>query len=860
MLILSFLSVHLGGGKHSLDMENLKGHINSLNSINNSASLSSTELRNQNVRQYILENLSDIMGADKQQTASDSQILNDYADIGLSGPSFIEQKVKVSDETARIAAGDGASIWAGVEIKNVIAIFPANVQTNTSDAVVFNVSYDPNLGIGGAMTANADISVMLENIRQLANSNFEHSNDIVFLFGQNKDANLGLHVFANQFKGYNQLAHRSTLTIGFRGLGADGSLSLYDTSSNNFALLSSIPLSGSNNSSFVSSFIRQSQNATNLLGLNFSYLTFGNTGNMSFSNTNNDNEISVGTLNAKAHLSQNLIRNLSNANISTSNLQSSINAVYFNYLGLNVVLPVVVFFIMGLVLLLLLGGLLFYAVHKKAFSLKSIINGLAVQVLALMGVIAISLICYYVFAFFMFIYKGLPLVSINSFVYYNPGLLIAFMLFSLAASNALYAPLKGLFKTRGVDIVRGNVVLISLLAVLLSFVLPTASYPFVILSLLQLVVMFASVKFKNKFREKYTIDIERLFLYGIPVIATLPLTIPVIISVAKVAPMPVYSILAASVAMLFSFVTPYLSMLNPFFNKLCSKLPKYTVRVESLVEQEVEHSTKKGKFVVEKVRTIEKRPTSFKYRNFAGTFIVAAIAAVIFFTSAAGTIAFGNRIDNGNYNAIFQNGIVLAWEQTNGNSPKLNWEVRDHATFSLFDKVNDVDGFSYNSDLGAFRRREDVSFFGNTPTIQSQGDGVYQIKPAAVTYSQIELVATGVSQVRTFEIVVRDRVVATVQNPNNLDRITINLNNIDTVYSDLLSSFGNLGPGESFEVRLLGAGGSTTEQTANWEYTEYCYESHAIIQYDIWNLLEQYFKENMPGFRLRGGVVYRISQ
>lgn len=64
--------------------------------------------------------------------------------------------------------------------------------------------------------------------------------------------------------------------------------------------------------------------------------------------------------------------------------------------------------------------------------------------------------------------------------------------------------------------------LIALLAVIFCFAAPRVSYLFFVVAVLQLVVMLVTALTKDKFKAKFGFDMERLFLYVIPVILMMP--------------------------------------------------------------------------------------------------------------------------------------------------------------------------------------------------------------------------------------------------------------------------------------------------------------------------------------------------
>lgn len=851
-LVCSFLNLQISNGS-KLDFKAVESHVDKLTGINR-ANTQDSSLRNDGVVDYITSALREI--GIEEQTYNDRDVEDGYPGVSYvdSKPTFLVQEATINADTAEAIAKDSGVHYSGAEIKNVVVAFPGT--QSGADAVTFNVSYDAPLYLDGAMTANADVAVMLETIKNFKSAS--HKNDVVFLFGQNNVADLGLHAFIKQFQGFGGVAGNTTVTVGLRGVGAKGSLALVDSSANNSAVVSRVGLSGSASTSFNSQFLKNVPNFNQINGLGIPFVTFANVGDLAFVSSPSDNNLVKSTVEAKAGLLQRTLDKLSNGDIAKSTFEANSDAAIFSFFGINIAISSVFYIVLAVLILLGAIAIASWGIIKKSFNIANLIKAAVLQIIALGLTILVGLGIYYLIGYFLMVgYNVIPLHLLSGFVFYNAGILIAFLLVGLLASNAFYGPLKKWFKTKAIDITRANVLLLSLFAAIVGFVVPTLAYPLLWLSLLQLVVMALNIQFKDKFKEKYGRDIERMFFYGIPVILTLPLIIPAMIAIAQVAALPLYSLLSGLGVMVFGFVLPFLSFLKPVLDKGLEKLPSYYVTEVFTTEQEVEHQTKKGRMVVERVQQKTKSPRKIKYHSAFGTILVFVVASVLMFVSARPATAFGISVDAGNYNSIYKNSIVLSWTQGGGEDTgnNLQWEIKDNAAFRVFDSAKNefgykiADGFEYNSSANAFTKPEtNTELFGSTPTIASQGSGVYDFKPAAPNTSQIDLVAKGASNTTRFEIKIGDQVKFEVLNSERKDEVAISLP----------YAFGNLASGATFSV-VAYSQSSGDGQSISWDYHEYSYNQNDLMSFSIWSSLQDYFGEDGNNM-LRGGVVYNIVQ
>ncbi|MCL2599547.1 MAG: hypothetical protein FWD76_06575, partial [Firmicutes bacterium] len=493
LFVVSAMGVRLGKSS-TLDFDRVDNHIARLTEFGEHNYL--TPDTQVDAREYILQSLRD-MGIleNPYEVASDKLDSDFYNSVGYidNAPTFVLQKAIPNQATNdKILEQDGA-VMVDATVDNIVVAFPsASTQAgDISDSVVFAVDYDTQAGHVGASGTNANVAVVLESIKQLAESKQSLQNDVVFLFGESRDQNVGLYLYDNQFDGFKGVANRTSVAIGLHSFGTTGDVALYETSDNNTNLLQNLVLSGTASSSYIQHFFEQSKYKQGTNNFSFDFANYGNFGDTSFARSPQDkmDGVSRATLVSKASLIQKSIDRFGNNKIA--DLSAGQNGAYAEYLGVGFQIPVIANMIAGGVILALavLAVILLVRNHgskedpKRHMKGKTLRNAIVASVCALLGVGVFALGFYYVFGVWLLVGFGVvPLAGLHTFAMSKPLLLVVLFLLSFAVYNALIGALKRAFNIRSVDVSRANALLLALGAGIAALVVPVLAAPLLLVS------------------------------------------------------------------------------------------------------------------------------------------------------------------------------------------------------------------------------------------------------------------------------------------------------------------------------------------------------------------------------------------
>lgn len=856
--VLSIASIHLGSGSNTIQYDNVYTHIKNLTAIGAHNYLEPT-LRDE-ARDYILRELgnSGLVQNDYEILDEDNLLTDSYdtVDYVNNQPTYILQRTSPNQQSNNLIANATGNVYAGNVVNNIIVAFPSKTTASggrSSNAIVLHTSYDTGNNHKGAMSVNADVAVMLETIKELKSNNIQSDNDIIFIFGENYETNLGLFLYANQFDGFRNIADRTKLAIGTFGFGTSGQTQLYETSENNLALLKNLALSGSGSDSVFSYLHTNSQHINNELPFSFSWANYGNFGDSSFSKSPTDDleGVTKSTINSKANLLNNSIKKLSNINLNTLNTDST--GLYYGYLGANITLPLITMLVFGILILMLAVLAIILLVRNHHTSLKSIFNSLIVGILSLVGVGVALLAFYYLVGMWLLVGYGImPLQMLNTFVFTNPLLLIVLFILSATIYNAFVALFKKMFNAKSNDVARANVLILAVVAAILAFVIPSFAYPFVILSVLQTIAMLFVAIFKNKYRKKHNEDIDRLFLYFLPVIITLPITIPAFMSATVFVALPYWALLGTIFATMFGTIIPYFGMLEKKLDAMFAKLPagrvtlitKETV-VENITAEQIQEIKDSGKKTALKpgqpvkrqnvITSIEKR--KLKYHNYLLTTLVTIIAGILFFVGASNASNFGVRAETIAYPHIYQSSMVFVHEQV-GSSTNIFWEIKDKNAYNTIH--NAVDGFHYNDNTQSYTldiARARDGFSAASKSNNGTNGASYTLFGAGYN-SQVEIIAKDTTDIEKFTITAAGS-----------EYIYENTHRLNKIKFDLPFYFGN-----ASQIDIVAEGSGSVK----YEFTQYSYERGELNNYTEWSNLQSYLNDNNLQNQLSGGLVFRI--
>ncbi len=651
----------------------------------------------------------------------------------------------VSDDT--LAAMDSDK-YVGREVTNIIAYVPGTDTLSGSNGQVLLVTarYDAVPGSENASAA-APLSVMLELAKQTASASYK--NDIVFLFADGgTEDDIGVYVFANQFAGFNSVTERIALTGDFEPLGTGSTVTLY--SGDNAAVLGKY--AAVNKSGFMSSAVNL------LLGVESAGAAFDapsvSVGANGVANAAGDTfaALSDSDIKLQAGVMSRFIAAYGSEDLAA--LNSSDGAVFFSYLNfITVVYPKFVSYILGAIIIVLMAAVIAVNARKKAFGLGRSAAGLFVQAITLVASVLSMFIAYYVIALLAAGFGAFNIHSINSLLFSNVGVLIGAMLLSFALSAAFNTVLKKTFFIKAPDVVRGNVWLWSILGAVLSFAVPQFAYLFAFGAILELIVMLAVTCVKDKYRAKFSSDIERLFLYVVPLIFVMPVAVSFIYAASVSFGLIFLPVIMGLFVLMSGFATPYASYLTPVLDRVAKKLPKRKIRVERVFEEEKIDPAKPGKKgeIVQVRKTVTEK-TDWNYHNWIGITAVSVLSCVIILLSSvfggSVTANAGSRFTG--HDVIYDNAVVYLWTKTDSGVEK-QVVIKDTDAYAYLSRA--LTDFSWDASRKAYVKTVYGDDIVTTEPTIAFDSGTYTFTPYDSNRSAVKLTITGASAVTSFKFV-----------------------------------------------------------------------------------------------------------
>jgi len=712
----------------------------------------------------------------------------------------------------------------GREINNIAVVVPGNVTRSggSADAILLTTSMDIARGGGGGAAA-ARMGAFVEEIRrldayQVANGRSAHDNDIIFLFTDARhDSSLGAKVFMDQFVGFRtyervmaanadnngnfwqssantewsfrldndgnrilipNIVERIVLAVNFDAIGHGATPLLLNTSNDNGELVrvfSSIagsissPLINDIYSDFRSDFDAFSNIADHNRSLGFegfdnlatmNIVTYGNVyrHNTSLDVFDREDNTSLRMISVVSNLLNGIVDEFGS---DTNALNDQASQYYFSVLTMFTIRHTNVGpLVLGILMILLLGGIIFINIRKKAFSFGSMGKGIAVQLLVLLSSMAILFALYFLLGIILVGFNAFTIQHMISMRFSSIGLLIGFMLLALAIMSLMYIIIKRFFEIKATDVVRGGAIIFGLLGIVLSFAMPSLGMMVGIPALLVLANMFLYAFFKDKFKAKFGFDLERLFLYLVPMLLFIMFVLPSIVVVSSVALTILTPVLIIPFMLVFMFIAPYATLLKGVMDRCLSKMPKRTIVVKRYGTEKIEDKAKPGKFIEVSGERKEKEKIAWKYRHGAGVAIVSVIASIIILISASFGSVFGGATGQGSIvagsgafnDSIFNNSVLLVQD---GSGADANTSLRIHDTAFFRQARRGVEGFSWNTGLGAYTKDLNVgTLAGAIMTAVSNGGAILTTgaNPAGFDRGMTSISLTGTAIVSAVRI------------------------------------------------------------------------------------------------------------
>jgi hypothetical protein len=412
-------------------------------------------------------------------------------------------------------------------LKNVIVSLPANASEKSNDAIMIMAHYDSVATGPGASDDGVSVSIMLEAIRyyyELLNKGQTIKNDLIFAFVDGEEYGLlGSEIFIKDFKGLNNLVNRIKYAINLESRGTSGTLIMFETSSNNYntiKLFSKIN-DGVFTSSIANMIYQNMPNGTDFSNYNEIYqgLNFANLGEGYNYHTQNDNYKNVGSsyLTQQANLIYNTIEETKNYDLNIL-YQAKEEAIFFSFLNVATIFYSKTFcYVIAILTILMIIGVVVLEIHKKRSNLVKTLKGYGVILASILASGVSVYILYYLCSLTAALFGAIDFHNIGEVTFSNIGLIVFLLLITIIITAFTTHYLIRLLSINGEDIRRSLTYFISFIGVVLSFIVPVASYMFIFTGFFLLIIELVELIWEKSRLSKLNLEVL-VFALSLPII------------------------------------------------------------------------------------------------------------------------------------------------------------------------------------------------------------------------------------------------------------------------------------------------------------------------------------------------------
>lgn len=642
--------------------------------------------------------------------------------------------------------------YVGKEITNIIAAIPStktikahtdNDYSKQSGAVIVTVRYDTRTDTYGATDNASFVAVAIETLKDIAASKTKLENDLVVVFTEELGSAYGVYTFFESFKGLDDVASRATVGISLDAYGNSGTLALTDASGAGLDYINAYASASGTvfNSSLVPSSIDSAIKSNAVAGFgDVPAIQVAVLGGLDAYGSLDDkaSNVSDAIINQQSAFFKNYVEAFAIEGEDVS-AESGRESVFFSYFDWGTVAyNSTASYVIGAIILALLGVTIALLVVKKTFSLKKMLTAFGVQLLVISLTLAMMFAAYFIITLMLTGFGVLPIHAITQVRFFNGGIFLAAMLISLASAFGFTTVLKKLFKVTSSDTVRGTSFLFGLVGAIMSFATPAYSYLTSWLGLLLTAVLIVTICLNGKLKARFGIGFDRLFIFVIPVILCMPFMLSGLSMMTELLPLYLLPVTMMLFTAMLGVAVPYLDRSKVVFDKFAKKLPQRTQRVERIVTERVEDRAKRGKFTERTVKRVQKEKTARNYKNYFGISLIAVIGIITaLFSGGFGATLGQNITDVTAYNdAIYNDSIVYEWNSSSNNQKLI---VKDLMAYKYIRyAVNDLE---WDADKGYYYKNihsntNDV--FSQEPNITTVDDE-YMVVTTYGAYSNVVL-------------------------------------------------------------------------------------------------------------------------
>ncbi|MBO5109432.1 MAG: M28 family peptidase [Clostridia bacterium] len=440
-----------------------------------------------------------------------------------AAPAYMIQDYVATDETGR---------YQNFYLQNVIVHIPANAENTTGEAVMFMGHFDSVPMGQGASDDGVACATMLESIRYYLDkmeNGYTLTNDLVFCFVNGEEYNLfGSRAFMEEFKGFDNIVDRIKFGTNLESRGTDGTLIMFETAANNYKTVRMF--SEINKNAFTCSIATMvydmMPNGTDFSNFKEAYqgLNMANIGGGENYHTQNDAPQNVGMtyLSQQAQIVDAIIEKLGSYDLDQL-YDADESAIFFSYLNLTTVVynhtVTIVLAIIAIILLVL--NIVLSAIYRKQNNVGKTAKATLAIVVGLVLSAGVTYLFYYLFQLIAALFGVIDIHMIGTITYSNVAIVIGIGLTALAVSVLTTHFATKWFKIERRDLTRAFAYIHTVLGIVLSFVLPHASYLFIFSGILLLVNELLITMIKKTDFANYHGELLATALY-------FPIVIPVI--------------------------------------------------------------------------------------------------------------------------------------------------------------------------------------------------------------------------------------------------------------------------------------------------------------------------------------------
>ncbi len=381
-------------------------------------------------------------------------------------------------------------------LENVIVHIPANAPEKTNQAIMTMAHFDSVPTGKGASDDAVSCGTMLEAIRYYLdrmNSGYTITNDLVFCFVNGEECGmLGSEAFMEEFTGFDNLIERINFAINLEARGTSGTQIMFETAEQNYNTVKLF--SETNDQLFTCSIATMiygmMPNGTDFSNYKEFYqgVNMANIGQGENYHTQNDDpaHIRERCLTQQARIVNKLLDKLGSYDLDKL-YESEENAIFFSYLNIGEVVYNHAFSIVlaAFGIVLLAANVVLSVIRKQKNLVKTLKAGLTILIgLALTA--GVTFVCYYLFQMIAAVSGNIDFHLIGNISYTNMPISIGIAILALGVTTLTAHFGCRLFKMQTGDIRRAFSYIHMLLGIVLTFVLPDASYLFIFSGLMLL--------------------------------------------------------------------------------------------------------------------------------------------------------------------------------------------------------------------------------------------------------------------------------------------------------------------------------------------------------------------------------------